>query len=205
MRKKARQLGNGWRRIGPVPRDKQKDIDRKFDAACKEVQDLCDRLEQRFERQAMAGLREVAAACEQMEVELAAGNDVDAATLEEKLGKPTNDEEIDTRISRIKAAAAGETGALEDIRGFLPANLKTKRRLCLEMEIAANIDSPEDCREERMQYRVEQLSQSMSGNRTQLSPAELEQLWYSTGAVPAADRDALEERFRHALKALSAS
>ena len=54
-----------------------------------------------------------------------------------------------------------------------------------------------------MQYRVKQLSESLSGNRQRLGPAELERLWYETGPVLETDKAVLGKRFYRALESLS--
>ncbi len=205
---RLRQLESGWRRIGPVPRDQHERIDKAFRASSKKLQALCRRGRLELERQALNAVREASAACETAELAIAAGAEVDVAALGLAIksldGDSTNAGLVE-RLAAARSAVEGDDDAAGNIRAALEGNLATKRRLCLEIEIAAGIESPPDCREERMQYRVAQLSQSLTGNRQRLEPLELERSWYVTGAVPPDEHDGLEERFRRALEALSAS
>ncbi|MDH3646070.1 MAG: DUF349 domain-containing protein [Gammaproteobacteria bacterium] len=206
MRKKARELNSGWRRIGPVPRGKRDSVDKQFNTSHKKLDKLCRRFDKNLERQAMQGMRDAASCCDELELSVAAGNNIDAEAVEQaqaKLGSVSADNPVLKRLQRLKEVVDGNSQATTAISEALPANLGIKRNLCLELEIAANIDSPAECQEERMQYRVAQLSESMSGTRKQLGPDELERVWYETGPVPKQEQTALQNRFSRALEALS--
>ncbi|MBT8137772.1 MAG: DUF349 domain-containing protein [Gammaproteobacteria bacterium] len=202
-RKKVKQLSAGWRRIGAVPRDKQA-IDKEFGKSCSSLLDLCGQLDKHIARQAMEQMRETAQRLDELERQVAAGASVDAEAVTAVVQLADGfDADFRQRARSVAEAAQGDDGAVAKVTAGLEDNLEKKRRLCLEMEIAANIESPDEFSEERMQYRVTQLSESLSGNRQTLDPGELEKSWYCSGAVPADQREALEQRFRRALEALS--
>ncbi len=206
-RKKLNQLRNGWKRIGPVPRDAQKDIEQQFRTACDSLSAVGRELDSKAAMRALEALRSAAANCDRFERDIADGLAVDAAEVEMQLSACGNDEAMQPvreRLLLVQKAASGDAGAAETIRGNLQDNLTRKQQLCLELEIAANIDSPPEHEQERMQYRVGQLSASLSGRQDQRNAEALQREWFATGAVPADAQQALEQRFQRAMTALGA-
>ena len=132
---------------------------------------------------------------------------VDAAELDAQLEaceKVAALQPVRERLLLVQKAAGGDAGAGEKIARSLSDNLARKRQLCLELEIAANIDSPPEHEQERMQYRVSQLSASLSGRQAQRNAEALQREWFATGAVPADAQHDLEQRFQRAMQALGA-
>ncbi len=85
-----------------------------------------------------------------------------------------------------------------------PGGLVMKAQaLCIRMEFVAGLPSPEDEREQRMQYQVDRLAESMSGEFTR-RPAvdearEAEKSWLAMYALPEADYSNYGERIKRAI------
>lgn len=206
-RKKLNLLRSGWRRIGPVPRDAEKSVEQEFRAACDKLSAVGREADARAAAKALATLQSVAACCDRFEREIANGTPVDTAELGEQLQACENVaalQPVRERLLLVQQATGGDAGSQKKIAESLSDNLARKRQLCLELEIAANIDSPPEHEQERMQYRVSQLSASLSGRHPQRNAEALQREWFATGAVPAEVQDDLEQRFQRAMQALGA-
>ncbi|MEL7451510.1 MAG: DUF349 domain-containing protein, partial [Pseudomonadota bacterium] len=110
------------------------------------------------------------------------------------------------RFEAALAASGEDDGARKKLAASLAGNLEQKLRICLDLEIAADIESPAEFAEARMQHRVQQLSAALSsgGGSTGKSARALIDEWYATGPVESAEHDALEARFKRALEAAGA-
>ncbi len=89
------------------------------------------------------------------------------------------------------------------------ANLAAKELLCLRAEIAAEIDSPPEYRQQRMEFQVEQLALRMrtgdsGADTTHVDADALAREWEFIGTIPASVTDALQARFERAHKAKDA-
>jgi hypothetical protein len=84
------------------------------------------------------------------------------------------------------------------------ANARTRKELCLGLEILAQIESPAACAQERLAMQVSRLQEHLAaGERDPLAEAShLVEHWYLTGPTPAATLADLEPRFQRALRAL---
>jgi hypothetical protein len=81
--------------------------------------------------------------------------------------------------------------------------------LCIRLEFVAGLQSPEEDREQRMQYQVDRLAESLSGESARL-PAleearEAEKIWLQMYALPETDYKAFGERIQKALSAITES
>lgn len=72
------------------------------------------------------------------------------------------------------------------------------------MEIAAGVDSPPECTQQRMEYQVARLSASLAGAASKVDtlydPRLLREQWCLTGALPTEVEEELDARFLHALQ-----
>jgi hypothetical protein len=89
---------------------------------------------------------------------------------------------------RLRAAidAAGDPQRLEALRERLTANAERRRRLCLEIEIAAGVPSPPEVARQRLELQVSRLAERMAeGEADRLR--DLKDLlgeWYRCGPAP---------------------
>jgi len=81
------------------------------------------------------------------------------------------------------------------------------RALCIRLEFLAGLPSPEEDREQRMQYQVDRLAGSMSGEIKRQPVAdeasEAEHQWLAMYALPEADFKAFGERIKNALATIN--
>lgn len=107
------------------------------------------------------------------------------------------DEALDARFAAL-GERDGAPGA-----GSEPEILESARRICISLEYLAGISSPEEEKETRMQYQVERLSASMTGERERVPAVEearqLEQDWLLHEYIPEPHYPEFEQRVRNAL------
>jgi hypothetical protein len=106
-----------------------------------------------------------------------------------------------------KASDEGAAAVAEDIRQQQPARLAEKQLLCLQMEVLANIESPPEAQQARMEYQVSQLAEKMKQATSTNIISEIEELqacWHVSGVLDGATHQALENRFEQACQALNA-
>ena len=89
----------------------------------------------------------------------------------------------------------------------LTANLKQRRQLCLQLEIAAEIESPPEYADAKMQLQVSRLSDALNHRHASSRTAEeaLRDLliaWYQTGPVTGDAQGELEARYERVMAAL---
>jgi hypothetical protein len=112
------------------------------------------------------------------------------------------------RFELAGRALAGEAAARSELLDALPHNLEKRRQLCLQLEIAAGIDSPAEFAAARMQLQVSRLADALSHRQGETSGAdgqlrELLAQWYRAGPVPPAEQDALEARIARVMAAVA--
>lgn len=218
-RGKVQQAKADFERVGALPKDAEREVAQHFQRACHEFErqeramlrqereqgarllarkvELCIELETATE-QLLSGAtaKEIAAA--QMRAAQEAWQAL--ASLSDEIEQPLN--------ARFQAAAEMLHGLQGPQHDNLAArfaksaeeNLASKELLCLRLEIAAGIESPPECRAQRMQYQVDQLARRMKTGETQ-DAAQVRQLvrqWCFIGPVTAAHAGILRARFERA-------
>ena len=104
------------------------------------------------------------------------------------------------------AKNSGVQTVAEDIRQQQPARLAEKQLLCLQIEVLANIESPPEAQQARMEYQVSQLAEKMKQATSANITSELEELqvkWHLSGVLEQTLQQVLESRFERAYQALS--
>jgi hypothetical protein len=128
---------------------------------------------------------------------------------------------VDARLRQVEQAVRGRfehlktlvercgNGSLEAVRSQLAADEDTckegKELLCIQMELLADIESPPESRQRRMEYQVAQLARTMKQPKGQDLAAGIQQLlsqWHSSGFMDPAKAQSLEQRFYSALQSL---
>jgi hypothetical protein len=100
----------------------------------------------------------------------------------------------------------GVESVADDIRQQQSARLADKQLLCLQMEVLANIESPPEAQQARMEYQVSQLAEKMKQAVSTNIISEIEELqakWHLSGVIERALHQALENRFERAYQALN--
>ncbi|WP_295428113.1 DUF349 domain-containing protein [uncultured Thiodictyon sp.] len=190
-----RDLEQRWRDAEsiPVPRPAAAALNRRW-------QEALDRLNQRRQAVEDAAGRAVfdllihrAALCEALEERLL---DPAAAPVDPSLGEQEwsslpelpdrgQQEALDER-RRVALAAATDPAQLDALRALGLVNRERRERLCLELEVAAGVESPPGLAQERLRLQVSRLAERMSeGEADSLrGAADLLRAWYLLGPAP---------------------
>jgi hypothetical protein len=108
----------------------------------------------------------------------------------------------ETLDQRFAAALAGEKPAAQEPDEVV----EMARRQCICLEFLAGLPSPEGEKDLRMQYQVDRLSESLSGERQRMSAVEeakqLEAEWLSLPMLPDSEYTAFSQRIDHAINAI---
>ncbi|WP_295385956.1 DUF349 domain-containing protein [uncultured Thiodictyon sp.] len=206
-----RDLEHRWREGEslPLPRAATAALNRRWQAACERLRARGQELEDTAGRQVFDLLLRRAALCQDLEqglleppaipVDLAAAEQAWAG-LPELPDRPQR-EALDGRW-RAALAAAADPERLAQLRDQCQANAERRERLCLELEIAAGVESPTALAQERLRLQVDRLAERMSeGDADSLrGAADLLRTWYLLGPAPrATDLEARVELVRQAL------
>jgi len=195
-----------WQEIGSIPKKAVDAIEKRFVAACRQVEKHYQNALLTEERQQLEQLKHKAELCHQLERADLSHEEVERVHHQWQQLPPLTDSELEASISQRfqQASSAARAGT------SLSANettLKLKETLCIRMEILAGIDSPPEATEARMAYQVARLSEAMSNGEKKfknkrLEAQEIEQQWYLTAGD--AEQSNLEARFQKACSAFYA-
>jgi exonuclease SbcC len=206
-----------WAGIGTIPRKVERAIQARYEA-------LEKRFAQRQQQQAEAaaelelqGLRARSRLCENLEAEVLESTLEVAshqALVEETRqawqaldALDAHDEEVlRERLDLASRALGGDEQAGQTLLDGVPKNLDKRLELCLQMEIAAGIDSPAEFAGARMQFQVSRLADAMhhkieEPRARQDQLRALQKAWYQAGPVPSEAQGSLEARFERAMAA----
>jgi hypothetical protein len=209
------QIQQQWDTIGSVPKNALRTLERRFNTARNQFEQNCLRQERLEKRAEMEGLKQRASLCRQLETLLsvtAAGKIAgdlaqirrqwdELPSLKSSLTGP-----LDERFSVACHAADVEADRASLVQS-LHDNQTKKQQLCLRMEIAAGSETPPEFAQQRLEYQVARLSESMVERRAvtdeekaRAEAQEIEREWYATGVLPSDQDQRLEQRFQQALK-----
>ncbi|MCB1877014.1 MAG: DUF349 domain-containing protein [Chromatiales bacterium] len=105
---------------------------------------------------------------------------------------------MQSRYQQAVAAADGDDLAGHALAAAAEQATQARSLLCLRMEIARGVESPQEAREERMAYQVARLSDALVGSETSERPEQILREWFIL-APGLAEADApLLERFERA-------
>jgi exonuclease SbcC len=223
-RHEVEQAQQQWKTGPRLPKRELAKLDGRFRIALERFDKQLAAEQEKSRRQEHQHLRDKAVVCQQLErlLESVVSAGMKSAQIPAQL-QPLAEQwdglgalsgphakEIEARhaqvMTRLEALQAGlVTDSAADLAREWRDNLEAKRRLCLQLEILAGVESPPEFRDARLRYQVEHMAEHMKAGIQQDSrkqAAELETQWYATGAVPAAEAEALEARFAKALAAL---
>lgn len=104
-----------------------------------------------------------------------------------------------------QAGDSGISSVAETLRQQQQERLDEKQHLCLQMEVLADIESPPEAQQARMEYQVSQLAEKMKQSASsdiKQDAMELQVKWQLSGMVDSALQDSLESRFDKAYQAI---
>jgi hypothetical protein len=224
----VRALENEWRSLGPSPRDKGREVEEKFPAVLRLFDGKCH--EARRELQATFASNLDAREAILMEISdfassanpAAGGLDEAATSFEARWnsGGPVAQENAADLDARFGAALAALRNGDAEYFGAIALrqqeNLKTKKKLCVQLEQLAGAPTSEDINPEKgvsddlineLKLAIESNfgmvdSRNRENSREALDRFEkINRKWEKAGAVPADEREKLEKRFRDACAA----
>lgn len=179
IRKALKQAEAEFAAVGEIPKDKRKGVERRYQAACEAAEQRIAQLQRRGELAGLDALLARADLCARRE---AGDLDLEAAKVQ-----------WEALPAIAKAHEAALLARLE-AEGGDDQKLQQAQELCLELEIAADVESPAQYTEARMALKVSRLSDAMSGAYDQSSVPELLARWCACGPLPTQDWPALRER-----------
>jgi exonuclease SbcC len=200
-----------WDAIGLIPKAEQRTLSQRFETAVRQFTRHERFLRQTSDRETFQHLHQRSRLCAQLEGLLATAP-VDADTLDQARGiwdtlpilPTTLLEPIQQRFNAIVRSLTDASEHARNLRTSLEQNLDRKRIWCICMEIAAGVDSPPECTQQRMEYQVARLSASLAGAASKVDtlydPRLLREQWCLTGALPTEVEEELDARFLHALQ-----
>jgi hypothetical protein len=215
LRRALREQQQHWRDTDalPLPKPKVQGLRRDWQRALDAAEAKLGALDQQTRQAALDALAARADWCDQTARKLVgdgAEYETDAAALRAAwTALPDIDDaataaRLEDAAALLLAAADGDAAARTELNTRLADAERTRRALCLRLEVAAGVASPPELEAERMNLQVERLRARMGGSDAarddQDDPLTLLRQWYAnTPAAPAADLDARCARVRAAL------
>lgn len=177
----------------PVPRQGAGPSSRRWHRAREQLRGRLQALQASERRARLDLLARMAALCESVERPLLGqeGPEIDPAAVKQawaglpSLPSAELQEAMGARLDRA-LEAADRPDALVELRTALEANQGRRRRLALELEVAAGLESPPELRHERLKLQVGRLAERMTeGEADRLKEVpELLVDWYRAGPAP---------------------
>ncbi len=200
------KLRSEYAEAGYVDRKQMSRVEKRFKDAIKKVEKRVSGVKRQQQQAEQRQLDQMASICASAEA-IAAGGPGDIAALKsdwEKAESPDSKvaKALTKRFELAAKAADGDSAAGKQLEGAFSRNQKERERLCLELEIRAEIDSPGEFAAERMQVQVDRLAAAMGKSKSKeadniatLKTDALLERWWSTGPVAPSAAPALESRF----------
>jgi exonuclease SbcC len=199
-----------WHAIGALPRHQEHSVEARYEALGRRLAIRRQQEAKAAEQALMQGVRERSRLCERLETAVLEGSlaEADRIGLAEETRQawealaPLDASQasgLQQRFELAGRALAGESGAREELLDALPRNLARRLELCLQMEVAAGLESPAEFGEARLRLQVSRLADAL-GHRQEgavESAGRLRELlldWYQTGPAPVEARDGLAAR-----------
>jgi len=190
------QLQTDYKALPPLPKGLPEKLviglDKDFQRACDAYNNARTRITKNVQDKILVVLKEKAALCGELEK---ASSDEEIVRLNEAIEKlELNDKGLNQRFAqRLKAAQQDDrTEATKD-----------RERLCLDLEILLDIESPDAFKAQRMQVQLERLKTKGIGRQAQNTKERLDELKLDWLCLPGAEpvqQAQLDKRFQTALK-----
>lgn len=198
-----RQLRQRYEALGPIPKEQQDAMKSRFKAVVGLFQRSLAQLESGQRQHSFRELWRRAALCNELEDHWLADEPSDVTDADWEGEWPLPEEAQEQMQQRyddtVKAMQEHRSANTEQLR----ANEALLRDLCVRMEIAAGLESPNDDHPRRMALQMARLSNGLAQRGDVVSEQDIaERLqieWCAVGAVPATIRGPLLQRFKSAL------
>ncbi|MGB7931469.1 MAG: DUF349 domain-containing protein [Gammaproteobacteria bacterium] len=205
-----------WRDIGALPRQQERSVEARYEALMKRFARRRQQESKAAEQALLQEVRERSRLCERLETAVLENNlaEADRIGLAEDTRRawearaPLDASQalgLQQRFELAGRALTGETGSREELLDTLSRNLARRLDLCLQMEIAAGLESPAEFAEARMRLQVSRLADAL-GHRQEgavTGAGRLRELlldWYQTGPAPMEARAGLAARVERVIR-----
>ncbi len=212
LQQRLHKLQTQWRQQRGVDlnRQDQTRLDKRWHKAVELLEQKRQRYESQKRLEQLQRLKTLAQRCESLEIGLQrglpSGAELDDFDKEiEAMPLPDKGEWRQGFAARRQSAV--EAGRSETARqawlSALEENTQRRKRICLQLEVATGVNSPEEANEERLAYQVNRLSEHLAKGESQTGNniLQLQAKWYLSPAPAANRQKALQERFERALQA----
>jgi exonuclease SbcC len=206
-----------WGEIGEVPRQEAGAVERRYEALGERLAKRRQQASRAAQQALLLGARERSRLCERVETAVlqnTLGETERVALLEEvrqawealaPLDAPQT-AGLQERFDRASRALAGDDAIRAGLLDALPWNLTRRLELCLEMEVAAGLDSPAEFGDARLRLQVSRLAEALSHRHAGIpdGPGRLRELlldWYTTGPAPLEAQGGFDARLARVLSA----
>jgi exonuclease SbcC len=206
-----------WRGIGALPRQQERAVEARYEALGKRLAKRRQQASKAAEQALLQGIRERSRLCERLETAVLENNleEVGRTGLAEDTRRswealtPLDASQVSGLQQRFELACralAGEPGTREELLDALPRNLARRLELCLQMEVAAGLDSPAEFGEARLRLQVSRLADALSHRQEGAvdGAGRLRELlldWYQTGPAPVVAHAGLAARVERVIAA----
>jgi hypothetical protein len=203
-----------WAEIGEIPRKQQAAIEARYEQIQQRLAALQHQEKQAAEQAKLENIRAYAELCAQLERALLDSSMEPAAregllTQAEQAWQalpeldPEYVQSLQARYELAGRALRGDDSASQSLREALPDNLQQRLHLCLQVEVAAGVESPAEYADARMEYQVSLLSDALHQKFEQSQSREqqlqaLQIAWLQAGPVEPALWAKLDARFARA-------
>ncbi len=208
------RIKRDWEGIGEVRKGDRTPLEKRLYEAIAGFRMAADRIQRLQAHELWSALADRARLCVQLETQFECGvNPDELNAIKAAWGRLPDLEEalihdVQSRFETAIGALEGDDQLRDGAMRRLQDAAEQKRMQCLEMEVLADVDSPPECAEKRMQLKVTHLSQRFGGQEHRVTGAayqialNAQREWIKFGMLPAAEMQVLEQRFQKAAQAL---
>jgi hypothetical protein len=217
IHKRFDETSETWSGIGEIPRKQEAAVEARYERIRERLAARQQQEKQAAEQARLQNIREHAQLCSRLEqavldpaLDPAARQALLEQTRQAREGLPELDAEqakpLQDRYTLAARALGGDSEAIRTLQQALEDNLQQRLQLCLQLEVAAGIESPPEYADARMAYQVSLLSDALQQKFEQTRSRdeqlrELQIAWLQAGPVANEDRPMLDARFERVLQA----
>jgi hypothetical protein len=217
IHKRFDETAEAWSEIGEIPRKQEAAIEARYERIKEKLAVRQQQEKLAAEDARLQNIRDHAELCTRVE-QAVLDPSLDAADRQALLEQieqawkdlPALDAEhtkpLQARFELAAQALGGDGEAIRTLQQALEDNLQQRLQLCLQLEVAAGIESPPEYADARMEYQVSLLSDALQQKFEQTKSRdeqlrELQIAWLQAGPVASEDRPMLDARFTRVLQA----
>jgi len=211
IHKRFDETSETWSEIGEIPRKQEAAVEARYERIKARLSARQQEEKQAAEQTRLHNIRDHAELCDRLEQALldpaVAPDDrqalltrteqawQDLPALEAEQAGP-----LQRRFELAAKALGGDAEAERSLRQALEENLQERLQLCLQLEVAAGVESPPEYADARMEYQVSLLSEALHQkfDQTRSREQQLRELriaWQLAGAVEPRARPMLDARY----------